>query len=102
MQEQDPNSEKSGIWVSGSTGTAFRFRKQQGGKIRLLVVDDHPGYRRSLRSTFELEPDLDVVGDASSGDEALEQVALLKPDVVLMDVNMPGMDGMEATRKLSD
>ncbi len=51
---------------------------------------------------FELEPDIEVVGEASDGLEAIERVEQLHPDVVLMDVNMPGMDGMQATRKLAD
>lgn len=98
--------EKSGIWVSGTSGGEGSHGGHGGhgpdGKITLLVVDDHPGYRMGLRHTFDLETDIDVVGEAGSGQEAIEQAGLLNPDIVLMDVNMPGMGGMEATRKLTD
>jgi DNA-binding NarL/FixJ family response regulator len=76
--------------------------REPGGKTRLLIVDDHALYRRGLRSMFELEPDFEVAGEASDGLEAIERVEQLHPDVVLMDINMPGMDGMQATRKLAD
>ena len=68
--------------------------------IRLLVVDDQPAVRRGLRVRFHLEPDMQVVGEASSGREALTLAQTLAPDVVLMDIEMPGMDGIEATAAL--
>jgi DNA-binding NarL/FixJ family response regulator len=76
--------------------------REPGENTRLLIVDDHALYRRGLRSMFELEPDFEVVGEAGDGLEAIEKVDALHPDVVLMDINMPGMDGMQATRKLAD
>ena len=68
--------------------------------IRLLVVDDLPCVRRGLRMRLSIEPDLEVVGEADCGAEALALVPTLHPDVVLMDVAMPGMDGMAATTAL--
>jgi len=68
--------------------------------IRLLVVDDQPAVRRGLRVRFHLEPDMQVVGEASRGREALTLAQTLAPDVVLMDLEMPGMDGIEATAAL--
>ncbi len=68
--------------------------------IRVLLVDDQAVVRRALRGRFHLEPDLEVVGEASSGSEALALAQALTPDVVLMDVEMPGMDGIEATAAL--
>lgn len=95
-------SDNSGIWVSGAHKSPFGGRRSPGDKIRVLVVDDHEGFRKALRSTFELEPDMEIVGEATDGYTALEAFGRLKPDVVLMDMNMPGMGGMEATRKLID
>jgi DNA-binding NarL/FixJ family response regulator len=68
--------------------------------IRVLLVDDQAIVRRALRVRFHLEPDLQVVGEASSGSEALTLAQTLTPDVVLMDIEMPGMDGIEATAAL--
>ena len=64
--------------------------------IRLVLVDDQPGVRQGLRMWLSLEPDLTVVGEASNGREAIALVQQLAPDVVLMDVEMPEMDGIEA------
>uniref|UniRef100_B8HNP3 Two component transcriptional regulator, LuxR family n=1 Tax=Cyanothece sp. (strain PCC 7425 / ATCC 29141) TaxID=395961 RepID=B8HNP3_CYAP4 len=67
-------------------------------KIRLLLVDDQQIIRQGLRSLLEAKPDLEVVGEAENGQQAVLQVAALHPDVVLMDVRMPIMDGVAATR----
>jgi DNA-binding NarL/FixJ family response regulator len=69
--------------------------------IRILLVDDHPLVRSGLRSLLEAEPDLRVVGEAADGAAAITAVRHLQPDVVLMDLRMPGMDGIEATRHLA-
>ena len=66
--------------------------------IRVLIVDDRPSVRQGLRMQLLLEPDMEVIGEAASGEEALALVPQLQPDVVLMDVKMPGMDGITATR----
>ncbi|HEX8700093.1 MAG TPA: response regulator transcription factor [Myxococcaceae bacterium] len=68
--------------------------------IRLVLVDDHALVRQGIRSLLELTPDLRVVGEAADGEEALARVAELNPDVVLMDVRMPRMNGLEALRAL--
>jgi DNA-binding NarL/FixJ family response regulator len=68
--------------------------------IRVLLVDDQPVVLRALRVRFHLEPDLEVVGEASTGTEALALAQTLMPDVVLMDIEMPEMDGIEATAAL--
>ena len=68
--------------------------------ICVLLVDDQTVVRHALRVRFHLEPDLQVVGEASTGSEALTLAQTLTPDVVLMDIEMPGMDGIEATAAL--
>jgi len=68
--------------------------------LRVLIVDDHELFRRGLDLVLRAEPDLDVVGEAADGGEAIERAAELQPDVVLMDVRMPGLGGIEATRRI--
>ena len=68
--------------------------------IRTLLVDDHTMFRQALRVMLELEEGIEVVGDLGDGSKIVETVALLRPDVVVMDVSMPGMNGIEATRAL--
>ena len=70
----------------------------QPDPIRLLLVDDHTVVRQGLKMVLSLEPDLLVVGEAANGQEAVTQVPTLKPDVVLMDLLMPVMDGVKAIR----
>jgi DNA-binding NarL/FixJ family response regulator len=69
--------------------------------IRLLIVDDQELIRTGLRLFLETQDDLDVVGEASNGAEAIERARQVRPDVVLMDIRMPGMDGVEATARLT-
>jgi DNA-binding NarL/FixJ family response regulator len=68
--------------------------------IRVLVADDQPLVRAGLRMVVRPEPDIEVAGEAADGRQALELAAELRPDVVVMDIRMPGVDGLEATRRL--
>jgi len=69
--------------------------------LRILVVDDSPAFVRTLCAFFENDPNVEIVGIASSGHQALVTVGELQPDLVLMDLQMPGMSGLEATQVLS-
>jgi DNA-binding NarL/FixJ family response regulator len=69
--------------------------------IRVLVADDHPVYRKGLAGVLAEGDDIEVVGEATDGADALTQVVELRPDVVLMDLHMPGVNGVEATRRLA-
>ena len=70
--------------------------------IRILVADDHAGFRSGLDALLATQPDLRIVGNAETGDEAVAGALALQPDVVLMDLNMPGIDGIAATRRIVD
>ncbi len=68
--------------------------------IRLLVVDDHPVFRQGLLNIFAEEDDIDVVGEGDSGERALQLVHRLRPDVLLLDINLPGINGLQVTHRL--
>jgi DNA-binding NarL/FixJ family response regulator len=68
--------------------------------IRVLIADDHPLFRDGVRTLLQSVPETEVVGDASTGEEAMTQAAALQPDVILMDLHMPGQNGIEATRAI--
>ncbi|MDT7727989.1 MAG: hypothetical protein QOI21_4565 [Actinomycetota bacterium] len=68
--------------------------------ITIMLVDDHPVVREGLRGMLEAEPDLSVIGEAGSGDEGVALARVKQPDVILMDLRMPGLDGVGATRKI--
>lgn len=74
----------------------------QNEPIRLLLVDDHDVVRSGIRALLDAQPDMRVVGEAANGAEAIRRSRELEPDVVLMDISMPQMDGMEATRRMSE
>jgi DNA-binding NarL/FixJ family response regulator len=78
--------------TTGTTGTT--------GTIRVVIVDDHAMLRAGLEQLLEGEPDLEVVGKAADGEEAVALVRVAHPDVVLMDLQMPGVDGVAATRRI--
>ncbi|MBL7065874.1 MAG: response regulator transcription factor [Anaerolineae bacterium] len=69
--------------------------------IRVLIVDDSAGFRRRVKEFLAPEPDIQIVGEAGDGREAIEKAVELEPDVVLMDVRMAGMSGLDAIRRLA-
>lgn len=69
--------------------------------IRVLLVDDHAMFRSGIRMLIDAEPRMEVVGEAANGDDGVDQARTLKPDVILMDLSMPGSDGLDAVRRIS-
>ncbi len=69
-------------------------------QVRILIADDHPLFRDGMHMLLETMPDLDVVGEATTGEEAVRLAVTLQPAVVLMDIKMPGLSGIEATRRI--
>ena len=74
--------------------------EQQGSPIGVVIVDDHEAFRRSAREVIEATPGFTVLAEASSGEDALARVTDLSPDLVLLDVRMPGLDGLETARRM--
>jgi DNA-binding NarL/FixJ family response regulator len=70
--------------------------------IRIVIADDHPVFRFGLRALLNAMPDTEVVGEASTGEDVLALAGSIQPDVILMDINMPGVNGIEATRRIRE
>jgi DNA-binding NarL/FixJ family response regulator len=75
-------------------------RQKLGGKVTILMADDHPIFRKAVRDILEKEPDFSVRAEANNGEEAVNLATQLGPDIVIMDISMPGMNGLEATREI--
>ena len=71
-------------------------------KIKVLIADDHALMRMGLKALLETQPDIETVGEASDGSEAVRKARKSPPDVVIMDILMPGTDGIEATRRITE
>ena len=69
--------------------------------IRILIADDHPVFRFGLRALLEAQPDMVVVGEAENGRAAVQMAQSLQPDLLLLDINMPGLNGIEATKQIT-
>lgn len=69
-------------------------------RIRILIVDDHPVFRFGLRSLLSSVPEMEVIAEATSGEAAADEAKHLEPDIILMDINLPGINGIEATRRI--
>jgi len=86
--------------ANGKRRPEMSARQREAKKIRILLVDDHTMVRQGLSQLLAAEPDFEVVGEASEGSAAIEMAIVLIPDVVVMDINMRGMNGIEATRAI--
>jgi CheY-like chemotaxis protein len=98
-----PVGERQEAQAGSEPGAASESPAEEGdsSEIRVLIADDHHIFREGLRSLLEGKGDISVAGEAADGVEAVKRAHELKPDVILMDINMPKMNGIEATRKLS-
>src|SRR6266545_2463672 len=104
----DPSEEREGLPMTASEPPASNppesrpeSQPSAGSRpLRVVVVDDHPMYRDGVRQMLAISAETEPVGEAATGEEAVETVKRLRPDLVLMDLRLPGMSGVEATRRI--
>ncbi len=94
-------STRKALLTAGGTRSGNRKVRDTTPKIRIMIVDDHPLFRAGLRRFLELEDDLAIVCEAADGQEALETARASKPRVILMDINLPHMNGLQVTREIT-
>jgi NarL family two-component system response regulator LiaR len=87
-------------WGMRNTAERCREDKENTEIIKIMVADDHPFIRQALKILLEAEPDMKIIGEANNGAEAVELAVKLQPDVAIMDIGMPVMNGLEATRQI--
>ena len=85
--------------MASPTGNPVRTEAHR--RVRVLIADDHPGIRLRVRSTLERHPHFEVCGEVPDGAKAIEEAAKLKPDVVILNVNMPVLNGLKAAREIT-
>jgi DNA-binding NarL/FixJ family response regulator len=103
MKAKDPSTKtpKKKTAAPRSRRASATPAKAAEPKIPLMIVDDHPLFRAGLRRVLELEEDLDIVGESADGQQALELAREIQPKVILMDINLPSMNGLQVTRELT-
>lgn len=94
-------SAKSEIWASYPQGRVRGGHQAAGGTLRLLLVNADPGYGENLRAAFDRETGIEIAGEVGSASDAIEQAQILKPDIVVIDVDAPEIESIEVTRKLA-
>jgi len=82
-------------------GGVFKIQGSKLAPIRILIVDDHDVVREGVRSILKKRPDWEIIGEASNGHEALAQTESLKPDVIILDITMPQMSGLDVARRIT-
>lgn len=99
--ERTPRTERRPVVARTADGAPDRTMRERAVEcLRVLVVDDHPVFRAGLRALLESMPDTEVVGEAASGSDAIEQALAHQPDIVVMDLDLPDVSGIEATRRI--